>query len=355
MVEKLYSEFDSDISITSVDGKTFPEDQLELNEIRKISGVKNLSRAVEEVVVLKHEKKTINAHLIGVDTNFLSMSNMNEHLVDGEVVFKMNNDDYGMIGATLLDNLGGFIPENTGYESILFYVPKRNAKVKPGGSPFNTELIKIGGRFSFNKEVNSDVVLLPLEASRKLLDYNSDISAVYIDAEQNFGNEKLKEIIQEKLGNHFQVKTNYEKNELIYKTSKSEKLIVFFILIFVFILAAFNLVASLTMLFIEKMDNIKTMISYGASKKFIFNIFFYEGLLISFQGIISGLILGYSICFLQVFGHIIKMPNSAGEDFPMVISIFDTFLIIGLVSLLSVLASYLPIKYLMKKNLNNNF
>ena len=92
------------------------------------------------------------------------------------------------------------------------------------------------------------------------------------------------------------VKTNYEKNELIYKTSKSEKLIVLVILLFIFVLAAFNLVASLTMLFVEKLENIKTMIGYGASQSFIFKIFFFEGLLIAGKGIFIGAIIGYAVC-----------------------------------------------------------
>src|SRR5690606_5810341 len=97
-----------------------------------------------------------------------------------------------------------------------------------------------------------------------------------------------KQAIQKKVGNDFVVKTNYEKNELIYKTSKSEKIIVLIILLFIFILAAFNLVASLTMLFVEKLENIKTMIGYGANSRFIFKIFFFEGLLISAKGILIG-------------------------------------------------------------------
>ena len=104
------------------------------------------------------------------------------------------------------------------------------------------------------------------------------------------------------------------------------------------------------MLFIEKMDNIKTMISFGASRKFVFNIFFFEGLMISLKGIVIGLLLGYSICSVQIFGKVIEMPNSMGEAFPMSISIFDGVLIVFLVSILSLLASYLPVKYLIKKN-----
>ena len=350
MVEKLYSEFDSDITIRSSKGKTFNENQIDFKKLESISGIQNHSKAVEEVVVLKHEKKWVNAHLVGVEPNFLTMTQMNDHMVDGYPMFKENGEDFAIIGASLLDNLGGYIPENGGYETLLFYIPKRNAKVRLGSNPFNSTDVKLAGRMNFNREVNSDIVLLPIDFAKELLDYETDITAIYVDVQKDVSNDVVKQKIIDLLGNDFEVKTNYEKNELIYKTSKSEKIIVLFILIFIFILAAFNLVASLTMLFIEKMDNIKTMISFGASRKFVFNIFFFEGLMISLKGIVIGLLLGYSICSVQIFGQIIVMPNSLGEPFPMSISIFDGILIVFLVSTLSLLASYLPVKYLIKKN-----
>jgi lipoprotein-releasing system permease protein len=203
---------------------------------------------------------------------------------------------------------------------------------------------------NFNREVNSDIVVLPIRLAKELLNYDEDITAIYIDVSKNESNDEVKERIIQFLGKDFDVKTNYEKNELIYKTSKTEKVIVLFILIFIFILAAFNLVASLTMLFIEKMENVKTMISFGANKKTIFSIFFYEGLMISFKGIFFGLLFGYAICFTQIYGNLLVMPNSGGEPFPMFLKFSDAFLILFLVTILSVLASYLPVKYLIKKN-----
>lgn len=351
MVEKLYSEFDSDVVIRSVQGKTFNENQIDFDLLKKVQGIKDVSKAVEEVVVLKNEKKWVNAHMIGVEPVFLSMCKIDQHIVDGFPILNENNEDIAIIGASMLDNLGGYIPTN-GYESLTFYAPKRNAKVRIGSNPFTTRSVKLSARMNFNREVNAEYVLVPLTLARDILDYENDITAVYVEVGDNYENESVKASIIQLLGKDFEVKTNYEKNELIYKTSKTEKIIVIFILVFIFILAAFNLVASLTMLFIEKMDNIKTMISFGADRKLIFRIFFYEGLMISFKGIIIGLVLGYSICLTQINGHLLEMPNSGGEAFPMRISMIDGVLIIALVSGLSFLASYLPVKFLLKRNFN---
>lgn len=350
MIEELYSEYDTDITIRPEVGKTFNERQIDFAALTSIEGVENYSRAVEEVVILKHEKKWVNAKMIGIDSSFLAITNMQEHLIDGKSTLNRDGYDYGIIGAGLLDKLGGYIPENVGFESVVCYVPKRKIKIGFGSNPFRTNLIRVAGRMNYNREVNAENFVVPIDFAKDLMLYEDHISAVYVDVDSKYDNEAVRDRIKELVGSDFVVKTNFEKNELIYKTSRSEKLIVLFILLFIFILAAFNLVASLTMLFVEKLDNIETMQSFGANKKFIFNIFFYEGLLIAGKGILFGAIIGYAICFVQLKYALLTMPNSAGEAFPIALSLFDGILIISMVSILSVLFSYFPVKYLIRKN-----
>lgn len=350
MIEKLYSDFDADITIRSTNGKTFPESQIDLKEITKIDGVSNTTRAIEEVVVIKHEKKWVNANLVGVDSSFLAISKMKEHMVDGEPILNDGSKTFGLIGASLLDKLGGYIPEKVGYEQVILYAPKRDSKVRLGSNPFTTKLIDISGRMNFNREVNAENIVVSMAVAKEVLNYRDDITGVYVDVLPDHENETVKESLINLLGSNFEVKTNYEKNELIYKTSKSEKIIVLIILIFIFILAAFNLIASLTMLFVEKKDNIQTLISFGADQRSVFNIFFLEGLLISGKGIIIGLLLGYGICLFQLKSALLTMPNSGGEPFPIDLSLTDGLLIVSLVTLLSVFFSFLPVRFLLKRN-----
>lgn len=350
MIEELYSEYDTDITIRPEVGKTFNERQIDFEALTKLEGVDNYSRAVEEVVILKHEKKWVNAKMIGIDSSFLEITNMSKHLIDGKSMLEDQGTDYGIIGAGLLDKLGGYIPENVGFESVICYVPKRKIKIGFGKNPFRTNIIRVAGRMNYNREVNSENFVVPIDYAKDLMLYDDHISAVYVDVDSTYDNGAVRDQIKEMLGDGFVVKTNFEKNELIYKTSRSEKLIVLFILLFIFVLAAFNLVASLTMLFVEKLDNIQTMQSFGANKKFIFNIFFFEGLLISGKGILFGALIGYAICFVQLKFSLLTMPNSAGEAFPIALSWTDGVLIITMVSLLSVLFSYFPVKYLIRKN-----
>lgn len=351
MIEKLYSDFDAPITIRSAQTKTFFESELNLNQLKQTVGVKQFSKATEETVVIKHEDKWANAQLLGVDSAFLTITKMSSHLVDGFPALYENNQSVGLIGASLLDKLGGYIPQAFGRESVIIYGPKRDMKMSVGRNPFHTQVIPIVGRMNFNREVNAENIVVPIELSRELLGYaDNELSAIYVDVTDVSKKHTIKTTIQNQLGQQFVVKTNDEKNELIFQTSKTERLIVIVILVFIFILASFNLVASLTMLFVEKKEDISILKSMGADGQLIFRIFFYEGLLIAAKGIVFGLLLGYTVCVLQLQFGLLEMPNSYGEIFPIVLTLADGLMILFLVSILSFFASYFPVKMLLKRN-----
>lgn len=351
MIEKLYSQFDPSISIRVKHGKFFNEDRINFSEIKNIEGVKHISKGAEEVVILQHENKWVHANLLAVDSSFSQITDMGQHIVDGVLMLEKEGEVYGMIGASLLDKLDAFIP-GAGNESLICYTPKRNMKIKGNNNPFQSRMVKIAGRFNYNREVNAQYLLLPLSAGQEMLGLKKELSVIYVQVDPKIHPDEVKGVLQEIAGPDFEVKTNYEKNELIYKTSKTEKIIVVIILLFIFVLAAFNLIASLTMLFVEKLNDIKTLRYLGSTKRDIFRIFFIEGLLISGKGILIGLVLGYGISLIQIYHPLILMPNSNGEAFPVRIDIQDGLLVIALVVLLSVLFSFLPVKYLVKKNLS---
>lgn len=350
MIENLYSEFDTDITIRVEKGKSFNQDRIELEKLSKIEGVSNVSRVVEEVVILKREKKWVSVTMLGVEPSFLKMTRTEKNISEGQALLEEDGEPRGIVGASVLGKLEGFVPKQMGNDHVICYVPKRDARIRPGKSPFRQESIAISGTISYNREVSSQFFIIPFDLSRELMEFDNEISAIYVDAKPGVDSGELKERIQELVGDDFRVKTSYEKNELIYKTSQSERVIVLIILLFIFILAAFNLVASLTMLFVEKLDNVKTMVSFGTPRKHIFRIFFMEGLLISGKGIIIGMTLGYAVCWAQVQFGWIKMPNTNGEPFPIGISFADGLLIFTLVTVLSILFSYFPVKYLIRRN-----
>lgn len=356
MVIKLYSDFDTSLTVRSKKSKTFNQDFINIEGINQILGIDNVSRALEEVVILRLGDKWVHAKMLGVDSSFLEMSHMDNHLVDGKGVLYEDDVPQAIFGATLLDKLDGFIPEIEGFqEEVVFNVPLREGKIRLGKNPFNVQVVPVSARMNFNREVNAEYVVVPYDLANELLDYDRDITAVFIDVNDKFNLKKVKNQVQTFLGEDFEVKTNFEKNELIFKTSQTERLIVFFILVFIFILASFNLIASITMLFVEKRKDIATLFSLGADKKMIFNIFFYEGLMIVGKGIIIGLILGYVVALGQYYFGFVEMPSITGEAFPMYPMWKDFFIITGSVSILGYIISYFPSKILVNRyNLHNS-
>jgi lipoprotein-releasing system permease protein len=349
MVERLYSAYDAPVTVRSDIGKTFKENTVDLKALERIEGVKTVSRAVEETVILKHEKKWVNAQMVGIDASYLKTIDIDTHVVDGYPTLEENGKPTAIIGATLLDKLDGYISDLDGYEQLTLYTPLRDASISRRKSPFRTTDLRVACRMNYNREVNAQYVLVPLAFAQEQLSYDAEITALYIGLDPRTDPFDVKERLQTKLGKNFVVKTAAEKNELIFKTSESEKRVVIIILVFVFVLAAFNLIASLTMLFIEKKENIVTMMHYGASPQFIFRIFFFDGLLISARGIVIGIVLGTAVCLAQIYGEFLVMPNTNGEAFPIAFTWQDGLLIIGLVSALSIVTSFLPVYYLVRK------
>ncbi|WP_159038644.1 ABC transporter permease [Brumimicrobium mesophilum] len=351
MVIKLYSDFDPSVSIRSAQAKTFNQGFIDIEKIRAVEGVQNTSRAIEEVIILKHEDKWVHAQMVGVDTNFLTMSKMRAHIVDGIPALLINNEPQAIFGAYLLDKLGGYIPMSDHIrEQITFNVPLREGKLRPGKNPLNVRVVSVSSRMNFNREVNAEKAVIPYQLASDLLEYGDDITALYVDVNDNYNLNSVKKEIQSVVGNDFEVKTNFEKNELIFKTSQSERLIVYFILVFIFILASFNLIASIAMLYVEKKPDIRTLFGLGADKRTIFNIFFFEALMIVGRGVILGLLIGYLVVFAQIYFGFVSMPSAPGEYFPMLATWEDAIMIISSVTILGLIVSYFPTKVLLRKH-----
>lgn len=360
MIQSIYSEFDSDISVTASKGKTFNENQIDWIKFSQIEGINSFSKAVEEIVVVRHEKKWVNASLLGVERNFLGAINLNKTNEQGEFLHSVygegklfdteTNQPLGIIGGGLMQKLDLSVSDPNDRESILIYAPKRNLKLRPGKTPFYTERMFLGGAMNYNREINDEKILWPLKNVRELLRYENELTHILVDVDASgFKNDEVKEKMSLALGPNFKVKTNFEKNELIFQTSKSERMVVIVIMIFIFILASFNLIASLTMLYLEKKDNMATLKSMGLTDKNVFQIFLFEGLLISGTGMFFGLFFGYTICFIQLYFPLIIIPGP-NIPFPVAFSFADFLLIIAALSILSFSFSYFPVRVLTQIN-----
>jgi lipoprotein-releasing system permease protein len=172
----------------------------------------------------------------------------------------------------------------------------------------------------------------------------SKISSIEIKLEKNVAPEKIQTLLQKKLGSKFTVQTRYEQNATLYKVMKTEKWAVFAILSFIVLIAAFNIIGSLSMLVIEKKQDIATLRALGADKNTIQNIFLIEGLLISFLGAFIGLALGTIFCLLQIHIGLIKMPGSSFmvQYYPVKMQLEDFVLIAFIIITISIIMAWLP-------------
>jgi lipoprotein-releasing system permease protein len=351
MVVQMYSKFDPSLSIRFKTSKSFPEQIIPIDRLAQIQGVNQITRAVEEVVILQRGKdKTAHGILLGVDDNFIDVIDLKEHLIDGTPsLYSTEEKPQAIFGIQLLNRLDAYISNNpVNKDFVTFHVPLREGKLRPGKSPFSSSRVLVGGAMNYNREVNTSYMLLPLKKAQEMLQYQEELTVLFIDVSPQYNLKAVQKEVEGVLGEQFEVKTNLQKNELIFKTSQSEKLIVIFILVFIFLLSAINLIAAVIMLFVAKRQDIKTLDAMGLPRNKMARIFFYQGLFINAQGLLIGLFLGYLVVFVQLKFGLLQMPGAPNDFFPVEPTLNDGFLIVGLITILGFLISYFPPKLLVK-------
>ena len=354
LIDQIYSEFDASITITPKKGKTFSEKEINWNELSSIPGIKTVSRGREELIVIEYGQaledqkdyriKRTNAKLYAVDDDFVEVINLSNHFKGDSPVLNDAQGPLGVMGIGLINKLEASINSE-----FTIFLPKKNITVR-AKQPFLKKKARLSSVLVYqNKLVNEETFLWPLNDFRQFIkDTNKMLSHIYIRAESGVNLDELKNTIQKKLGNTYTVKTYFQKNELIFKTSKSEKLILTLILIFVFVLACFNLVSSITMIYLEKKNNFLALKSMGITRRGVFEIFFYQGILISSIGALIGTVIGYLICAIQMKFELIKI--SAEQAYPIGFSSIDFLTIVLSVTFLTLVFSFITVKLLTRKD-----
>jgi lipoprotein-releasing system permease protein len=355
LVENLFSSFDPALKITIKEGKTFDENQININQLNKIEGISSVSKVIEEITMLKHGDQWITATIKGVDSIFFDVCNISSALIEGETTLKSNGFENTIIGLGIQNQLQ--VSSDPRYSNTLTaYGLLRNKKLsKNNRKAFKPLMLNVSGVFSINPEFDNQYIITSLDFTKKLLEYDHSITAVEIGLHKDASSKEVKEQITATLDDNFVVKTRYEQNELIFKTNQTEKWMVFLILGFILILSTFNIIASISMLLFDKQKDIKTLISMGATQRFIQQIFFLEGLFINFLGGILGIIVGLGICFLQIKFHLVKLQNSVIDYWPVEIEAKDLLLVFSTIIIIGVVSSYLPVKYLIRKQFSKSF
>ena len=239
---------------------------------------------------------------------------------------------------------------------VEIYFPSRTRRISMANPMSSIEFIKVwpSSTFSINTEVDQELMILPIEKMRELLEYDEEVSAVELRLMEGTDRKELKRLQEEigrLLGPAFKVKDRFQQNESLYKMMKYEKAAIYMILIFVIIIIAFNIFGSLSMLIIEKKSDIETLRSMGAQDSLIRRIFVLEGWMISLTGLATGLIIGIGFALLQQHFGFIKMPGHfVVQAYPIILSWSDILLTAAGVAVIGYLIALLPVRAHYKKS-----
>ncbi len=355
LITSLFHSFDADLKITVKEGKSFTIDNEAFEKIKNLEGVAHFSEIVEENALLKYHDKQYVATVKGVSDEFVKMSGIDSMIIEGEFFLKHNNKSFAVIGQGIAYYLSVGLNFVT---PINIYVPKRAKKVTFNPEKaFNKVSIFPIGIFAIQQDFDSKYIIVPIEFTRKLLDYTNEVSAVELKFKPGLSGRKnlLQKEIRNILGEKYEVKNRYQQHELLYKVMKSEKLAIFLILSFILLIASFNIIGSLTMLIIDKNKDISTLRSLGANLKTIRNIFLIEGWMISIIGALSGLFVGAFVCWLQLKFGIISLYGTGSfiiDHYPVEMHFSDFISVLIIVLFIGFFAAWYPVRYITRRYIN---
>ena len=346
LIRSMMSNVEPDLMISPATGKAFIPDDSTFDWIYDQPSVKNMCCTLEEQVFISYNGQQSLAKAKGVDWVYEEETPLKDHVWEGE--FKLHRGDVPLaaVGAGLAYDLG-ISPRFL--SAIEIYFPTRTGRISMTNPAASIRSVKVypSGLFSVNNDVDAGLIIVPIEKMRELLEYEDEVSAVELRLMDGTPKEELKRLqkeIEERLGPEFKVKDRFQQNESLYRMMKYEKAAIYMILIFVIIIIAFNIFGSLSMLIIEKQEDIQTLRSMGAQDSLIRRIFVLEGWLISLTGLAGGLIAGTGFAALQQAFGFIKIPGHfIVQAYPIILSWSDILLTVVGVATVGYIIALLPV------------
>lgn len=339
----LYNSFDPDIKVLPLEGKFFETDSTTIAEIEKIEGVWSASKVIEENVLARYEENQTFARIKGVDPAFLSTVGLDTAVFIGDPMIKEGNIPYALLGMGVSGKLGVNVYNDFRY--LQLYIPKGDKKVIINPTrAFNKSAIRPSGIFSIQREFDDKYIITPFEFAQELTNRKNEISAIEINIKSDANLEKTRMAVANLMGSELKVLDRFQQHQFLYKILRSEKSAVYLILTFVLMIAAFNLIASLSMLSLEKKKDITILSSMGLDHQKIRRIFLTQGLMLSFSGALIGLFLGGLICVLQEQYGLVSLGGTSfvADAYPVELRWKDALLVLVTVLAIGFLASYIP-------------
>lgn len=346
MVEQMFSQFDPDIRITAQNGKSFHLSPEVKDQLLALPEVNLLSESIEETALIYFEDKQTPVQLMGVDSVFDLLTDIDNIITDGHFEVYDGAFDRAVLGQLLAWKIGigaRFI------HGIQVYAPKRNSKVnmlRPDAN-FNTETCFIAGIFAVNQQkYDENTMIVDIDFTRRLLEYDStEMTALMVSTQGNI--KQAKRAIAQVMGEGYNIHDRYEQQKDFFRILRVEKLLTSLLLAFILLIATFNGIGALSMLIIDKKNDIRILSHLGANEQLIKRIFLFEGWLVNAIGAIGGVVVGLTICLLQEHFGLLKLGNGVEyviSAYPVAVQGLDILLVICIVWILSLISVWIPVR-----------
>lgn len=341
-----------DLQITSVKGKTLNVNNFPFDKIQSLNDVELVLPTITEDVLFRNRDRQQIGQVKGVPEEFYQVERVKSSIINGDRRFEPDGDvAVAVPGAGMAYYLG--INANKPFTMIQVYVPRRgNASSFSLENGFNTGQLFVMKVFSTQQDIDEQLVLAPYSWLAELVGYDGLASDVEVFVDQTANLNKIKRQIKQILGPDYEVSDQYEQQSTLYKMMKSEKLAVYLILVFILIMATFNVIASLSMLIIEKRKDTGILRSMGGDNSLIRSIFLHEGTIISVVGGIIGLIIGIIAVLLQQYVGFIRLGDGSGsyivEYYPVALQLQDVLIVLATITIIGGIAAYTTVRVSMR-------
>lgn len=354
MVATFFTAFDPQIKITSVKGKVFDGSLPVFQNIKSMPEIAVYSESVEDNAMVQYKGRQVMAVIKGVEDNFDKLTPIDSILFGrGELVLHDEVVDYAIPGLQLLSTLGTGIRF---LDPLEIYAPKRGTRINmsnPMSSFVSDELFSSGLTFTVNQEkYDASYILTSIGFARRLFQYTTEVSAINLRLTPNANEDEVISQLKKTLGDEFRIQNRYEQQADTFRIMEIEKLISYLFLTFILMIACFNVIGSLSMLIIDKKNDVNTLRNLGVSDAQIVKIFLFEGRMISFIGAVAGVLIGLALCLIQQEYGVISLGQSGSfivDAYPVsvhawdVIAVFVTVLVVGFLSV------WYPVRYLSRR------
>jgi lipoprotein-releasing system permease protein len=345
LVQSLYASFYTDVKVTAVQGKTVLLSNQQLKQIAATPGVRSYSLVMEEKALLQNGDYQSIVYLKGVDDNYKKVAGVPNAMLRGKFNTGTAQQPFAILGGGIENTLN--VQSDRNLLPLTIYLPKKGLSVNVADplQSLSSASINTAGAFAIQQDFDNKYVLTNLAFIKEMLGLQpNEYGGVEIAVNNIRDEKKVKQLLQNLLGNKYQVLTRYEQNKSLYAIMQTEKWVIYAILSLILVVAAFTMIGSLTMLVLEKQKDIQILKALGMRNNKVQNIFLSEGLLLAIVGGGSGVLLALLICWLQVTFNIVPLQGGTFiiNSYPVKVKPADILLVLFTVFLVAVLAAWLP-------------